>query len=97
MPREIRYNKNMTTYTRKRPTYKTTLELARQLSARDQRRLRAELAKLSRVYLVRPSRDPKVIRSARLRAEEIRKIVQTATANQSLDDCMRQLRGRSWS
>ncbi len=84
----------MAEYTRKRPTYKTTLELARQLSLRDQRRLRAELAKLSSVHVVRPSHDPKVIRSARLRADEIRKIVQSATANQSLDEGMRQLRGR---
>jgi hypothetical protein len=87
----------MAVYTRKRPTYKTTLDLVRQLSARDQRRLRAELAKLSSVHLVRPSRDPKVIHSARLLADEIRKIVQSATANQSLEEGMRQLRGRSWS
>ncbi len=87
----------MTTYTRKRTNYRETLELARQLSLRDQRRLRAELAKLSSVHLVRPSRDPKVIHSARLLADEIRKIVQSATANQSLDEDMRQLRGRSWS
>ncbi len=87
----------MTTYTRKHTTYRDTLELARQLSLRDQRRLRAELAKLSSVHLVRPSRDPKVIHSARLLVDEIRKIVQSATANQSLDDGMRQLRGRSWS
>lgn len=87
----------MTTYTRKRPTYKMTLELARQLSARDQRRLRAELAKLSTVRLVRPARDPGVRHSALLLASEIRKIVFSATAKQSLDDGMRQLRGRSWS
>lgn len=87
----------MTTYTRRHANYSEALELARQLSLRDQRRLRAELAKLSCVHLVRPSRDPKVIRSARLLADEIRKTVQSATANQSLDDAMRQLRGRSWS
>jgi len=87
----------MTTYTRKRPTYKATFDLARQLSPRDQRRLRAELAKLSSVHVVRPSHDPKVIHLARLRADEIRKIVQSATAKQTLDDGMRQLRGRSWS
>lgn len=87
----------MTTYTRKRPTYKTALELARQLSLRDQRRLRAELARLSSTRFVRPSRDPKVRRSALLLANEIRKTVQSATAKQSLDDGMRQLRGRSWS
>ena len=87
----------MTTYTRKHTTYHETLELARQLSSRDQRRLRAELAKLSGVMLVHPSRDPKKIRSARLLAGKIRKTVQSATAKQSLDEIMQQLRGRSWS
>ena len=87
----------MTTYTRKNTTYREVLELARQLSLRDQRRLRAELAKLSSTKLIQPSRDPKVIRSARLLADEIRKTAQSATAKQSLDDGMRQLRGRSWS
>lgn len=86
----------MTTYSGKRPTYKTTLDLVRQLPLRDQRRLRAELAKLPSVHLVRPSRDPKVIHSARLLADEIRKIVHSATANQSLDEGMRELRGRFW-
>lgn len=56
----------MTVYTRKRPSYKTALELARQLSMRDQRRLRAELAKLSGVTLVHPSQDAKKVRSARV-------------------------------
>jgi len=84
----------MTTYTRKHTPYREALELARQLSLRDQRRLRAELAKLSSVHVVRPSRDPEVIHLACLRADEIRKIVQSATANQSLDEGMRQLRGR---
>jgi hypothetical protein len=87
----------MTTYTRKRTNYREALELARQLSLRDQRRLRAELAKLSSAKLVRPSRDPKVIRSARLLADEVRKTMKSATAKQTLDDGMRQLRGRSWS
>lgn len=87
----------MTTYSRKRKTYRETLELARQLSLRDQRRLRAELAKLSSTKLVRPSRDPKVILSARQLADEIRETAQLATAKQNLDDGMRQLRGRSWS
>ena len=87
----------MTTYTRKHTTYREALELARQLSLRDQRRLRAELAKLSSAKLVQPSRDPKVIRSARLLADNIRKTMRVATAKQTLDDGMRQLRGRSWS
>jgi len=87
----------MTTYTRSHPTYKDALELARQLSLRDQRRLRAELAKLAGVKLIRPSHDPKAIQLARLLADEIRKTVQSATAQQSLDDAMRQLRGQAWS
>lgn len=87
----------MTTYTGKHPSYREVLERARQLSLRDQRRLREELAKLSGVRLVHPSRDPKVIRSARLLAEDIRKTMRGATAKQTLDDGMRQLRGRSWS
>ncbi len=88
---------SMTTYTRKRTNYREALELARQLSLRDQRRLRAELAKLSSAKLVRPSRDPKAIHSARLLADEIRKTMKSATAKQTLDDDMKQLRGRSWS
>ncbi|MCI0554299.1 MAG: hypothetical protein L0287_25415 [Anaerolineae bacterium] len=87
----------MTTYSRKHPTYREVLEYARQLPRRDQRRLREELAKLSGVKLVPPSRDPKVIHSARLLAKDIQKKVQRATKKQSLDDVMRQLRGRSWS
>ena len=87
----------MTTYTRKRTTYSEALELACQLSLRDQRRLRAELAKLSGVTLVQPSRDAKKIRSGRVLAGKVRKTVQSATAKQSLDETMRQLRGRSWS
>jgi hypothetical protein len=87
----------MTTYTRRRTNYREALELARQLSLRDQRRLRAELAKLSSAKLVRPSRDPKAINSARLLADEIRKTMKSATAKQTLDDGMKQLRGRSWS
>jgi hypothetical protein len=90
----------MNTYvrpTRKHATYRDVLELVRQLPLRDQRRLRAELAKLPSAHLVRPTRDPEKIRIARLLAEEIRKTVQAATANQTLDDGMRQLRGRSWS
>ncbi len=87
----------MTTYTRRHTNYREALELARQLSLRDQRRLRAELAKLSSAKLVQPSRDPKVIRSARLLADDIRKTMRSATVKQSLDDGMRQLRGRSWS
>ena len=87
----------MSTYPGKRPSYREVLEYARRLSRRDQQRLSTELAKLSSVKLVRPSDDPKVVHSARLLADDIRKTVQSATKKQSLDDAMRQLRGRSWS
>ena len=87
----------MATYARKHSTYKDALDLALQLPPRDQRRLRAELAKASRAKLVRPSHDPNVIRAARLLADEIRQTARAATTKQSLDDGMRQLRGRSWS
>lgn len=87
----------MTVYTRKRPSYKTALELARQLSMRDQRRLRAELAKLSGVTLVHPSQDAKKVRSARALASKVRKTVQSAAEKRTLDETMRQMRGRSWS
>lgn len=87
----------MNTYTRKHITYREALELARQLSLRDQNRLRAELAKLSGVTLAQPARDPQKIKSARVLAGKVRKLVESATAKQTLDDTMRQLRGRSWS
>lgn len=87
----------MTTYTRKHTTYREALELARQLSLRDQKRFRAELAKLSGVTLVHPARDAKKLKSARVLAGKVRKLVESATAKQTVDDIMRQLRGRSWS
>jgi hypothetical protein len=87
----------MTAYTRKHTTYREALELARQLSLRDQRRLRAELAKLSGVTLIQPSHDAKRIRSARLLASKVRKKLQSVTVKQTVDETMRQLRGRSWS
>lgn len=57
---------------------------------------RHKALKTPSVHLVHPSRDPKKIRAARLLADEIRKTLQPLTADQSLDECMRQLRGRSW-
>jgi hypothetical protein len=87
----------MATYPRKHPSYREVLEYARQLSRKDQQRLREELAKSTSVKLVLPSNDPNVIHSSRLLAKDIRKTVQDATKKQSLDDVMSQLRGRSWS
>ena len=86
----------MAVYTPKRPTYKSTFELARQLSPRDQRRLLAELVKLSGVKLVLPNKSARAIQTGRDLASQIRKELQSAKT-QSLDESMRQLRGRSWS
>lgn len=86
----------MTTFTRKRPTYKTTFDLARQLSPRDQRRLLAELAKLAGVKLVTPNKTARAIRTGRNLANQIRMELQS-TKNKSVEETVRQLRGRSWS
>jgi hypothetical protein len=86
----------MATYIGKHPTFKQVFDEASRLSAQDQRRLREELSKLTGVKLVRPSNSADAIRNGRLLADEVRKELQ-ATAAQSLDDAMRQLRGRSWS
>ena len=86
----------MAVYTPKRPTYKTTFDLARQLSSRDQRRLLAELSKLSGVKLVAPNKTARAIQTGRTLADQIRKELRSAKS-QSLDETMRQLRGRSWS
>ena len=86
----------MTTYTLKRPTYKATFDLARQLSPRDQRRLLAELAKLSGVKLVTPNKTSRAIRTGRNLADQIRMELQS-TKTQSVEETVRQLRGRSWS
>jgi len=86
----------MAIYTRTRPTYKATFDLARQLSPRDQRRLLAELAKLSGVKLVAPNRTTRAIQLGRNLADQIRTELQSVKMP-SLDEAMRQLRGRSWS
>jgi hypothetical protein len=86
----------MSTYTGNRPNYKQVFSEAMQLSLRDQRKLREELAKLEGVTLIQPAKTPSAIRSARKLADQIRKKLQ-ATSGQSLDDTMRRLRGRSWS
>lgn len=88
----------MTTLTRKkdRPTYRQVLQIARKLSPAEQRRLRDELAKSTGVQLVRPNASAAAIRQGRRLAKSIRaELADSVTA--SLDETMRQLRGRSWS
>ncbi len=88
----------MTTLTRpkKRPTYTQVLEVARRLSPAEQRRLRDDLAQSSGIQLVRPTGSATARRAGRRLAKAIRtELADTATA--SLDETMRELRGRAWS
>jgi mRNA-degrading endonuclease RelE of RelBE toxin-antitoxin system len=86
----------MTTYSRKQPSYREVLEYARRLSRKDQRRLQEELAKLSGVKLALPNKSASAIRKARKLADEIRKELKNK-GRKSLNQTMRELRGRSWS
>ena len=87
----------MTTLTRprKRPTYAQVLEVARRLSPAEQRRLRDELEKLAGVQLVRPEESAKARRQGRRMARAIRAEL-AETVSGSLDEAMRDLRGRAW-
>ncbi len=84
----------MTTLTR--PTYTQVLEIARRLSPAEQRRLRDELAKSSGVLLVRPTGSITARRQGRRLAKTIRAELAEAVTN-SLDEAMRDMRGRTWS
>jgi hypothetical protein len=84
-------------YTGKRPTFKQVFSEAMHLSLRDKRRLQEELAKMTSTHLVQPKHDASAFQAAQKLAEEVRRLTQAATADQSLDDAMQQLRGRSWS
>jgi len=88
----------MTTATRKKtkPAYQKILEAARELSPTEQRRLSNELAKMAGVQLVRPAMTPAAIRRGRRLAKAIRSELARARHG-SLDDMMRNLRGRAWS
>jgi hypothetical protein len=88
----------MTTLTppKKRPTYNQVLKIARRLSPTEQRRLRDELAKMSGIQLIRPNASASARRQGRRLARAIRAELAEAVAH-SLDEAMRQLRGRSWS
>jgi len=86
------------THPKKRPTYAQALAMARRLSPAEQRRLRDELARSSGVQLVRPngSASAEARRQGRRLAKVIRAELAKSVTN-SLDETMRQLRGRSWS
>ena len=84
------------THPKKRPTYAQALAVARRLSPAEQRRLRDELARSSGVQLVRPNGSAEARRQGRRLAKVIRAELAESVTN-SLDETMRQLRGRSWS
>ena len=91
---KILYNQSMQTYTSKHLTFKQVFQEAMRLSLKDQRLLMEELAKLSSVKLTRPSKADWA--RGRKIAEEVRKELENV-ADQSLEDAMQQLRGRTWS
>lgn len=78
-----------------RLSYKQVLKNVRALSPADQERLRAELDKKPRVYILEPDLSPEAVRRGQQLAEEIRKELaekQTGT----LEETMIELRGFSW-
>jgi hypothetical protein len=88
----------MTTLTRprKRPTYAQVLEVARRLSPVEQRRLRDELEKLAGVQLVRPEESAMARQQGRRMARTVRAELAESVSG-SLDEALREMRGRAWS
>ena len=84
--------------TRRKPrlTYRQVLKNVRALPLPDQDRLRAELDKTPRVYIMRPTGSPAAIRRGRRLAAEIRKELEGKVTG-TLEETMIRLRGRSWS
>ncbi len=84
--------------TRRKPrlTYRQVLENVKALPPADQDRLRAELAKKRRVYILEPDLSPTAIRRGRRLAAEIRKELEGKETG-TLEETMIRLRGRSWS
>ena len=79
-----------------RPSYHQVLKDVRALPLADQSRLRAELDKTPRVYIMRPTGSPAAIRRGRRLAAEIRKELAEKETG-TLEETMTRLRGRSWS
>ncbi|MEW5717806.1 MAG: hypothetical protein AB1817_04195 [Chloroflexota bacterium] len=84
--------------TRRKPrlTYRQVLEKARALPLADQDRLRAELGRRRRVYILEPDLSPAAVRRGRRLAAEIRKELEGKVTG-TLEETMIRLRGRSWS
>ncbi|MFZ5909353.1 MAG: hypothetical protein ACOYYU_04995 [Chloroflexota bacterium] len=80
----------------RKSNYRKVFEAALRLNANEQRKLREELAKLTEVRLVPPAGSEKAIRDGQRLAAEIRAELAKIETASSLDETMRQLRGRSW-
>jgi hypothetical protein len=78
------------------PSYHQVLKDVRASPLADQSRLRAELDKTPRVYIMRPTGSPAAIRRGRRLAAEIRKQLAEKETG-TLEETMIRLRGRSWS
>ena len=77
-------------------TYQQLLKEVRALPPRQQQKLRDTLLQETGLYLVRPSHSAAAIRRGQRLAKAIQaELAKTVTG--TLDDTMRQMRGRSWS
>ncbi len=78
-----------------RLTYNQILKNVRALSPAEQARLRAELDKKPRVYILEPDLSPEAVRRGELLAAEIRQELAGKEIG-TLEEAMIRLRGRSW-
>ncbi|OQY97839.1 MAG: hypothetical protein B6D41_02850 [Chloroflexi bacterium UTCFX4] len=78
-----------------RMTYRQVLARVRALSPADRERLRAELEKQPRVYILKPDLSPEAVRRGQQMAAEIRQEL-AAQVTGTLEETMIELRGRSW-
>jgi hypothetical protein len=81
---------------KKRLEYQQVLERVRALPPADQSRLRADLAKLTGVYVLDPDESAAAIRRGRRQAAKIRRQLSAAMTG-TLEETMTRLRGPSWS
>ncbi|RPH57184.1 MAG: hypothetical protein EHM81_11950 [Chloroflexi bacterium] len=88
----------MVVHSRNRKTdYRKVFEAALRLSPAEQRQLRDDLAKLSDVKLAAPANSKGAKRAGQELAGQIRAELAAHGDIQSLDETMKQLRGRTWS
>ncbi len=77
-------------------SYQQLLKAVRALPPRQQQQLREVLMPTEGVYLVRPSRSASAVRRGQRMAKAIQSQLAKATTG-TLEETMKQLRGRSWS